>query len=677
METIILSNNTLTFRINDIVSPAIATISIYGQNFLVESINGIFIWDISGEGRHVFETIGEVIYRAVGLNVFSITWLGYPDLMFKIDYGIIENHTRIFVSLDGNDSGDGSVLYPVKTLSKARDLAEGATSIDGIYITMMEGTYELSSLLVLSTDHSGSTDKPVVYEPLVDGTVILSGGKRIVGTWTRYSDDGIYYINTSETFRQLYVNGERAQRAKTEWFTQLKWEPLVPGTATNQPKSGRLIVSKSDIVSYTNLVGAEVRTKRKFMSDIMRIEAVEDDVNPLDANPALYIALKFESPERDIILTFGDSTLPHYLRVYNGAGYQIENSLEFLQNEGDWFLDASAGRLYYKPVAGTDINSTEFSIPNIEKIIEIEGDSIADQVHNIQFNNLIFEQTRWEKPSTEGYVQNQGGFVATSTTTYFNDVYFPPGGISLQNANNIKFDSCTIRNFGASGLNLIADCSDITIEHCLFDDISAIGIIATDFTDVHYPLKPVIDLTSIKNLTIYNNKILNTGVDYFCYAVSLNYLEDGSITHNTIAYSQFSTLAVGFRGYSGVAKRNDVSYNKIYDFSQELGESGGIYTLYPSVDSTMTNNYIYRMHSPNDAVSGWGLNFWGMMIDDASEGWTIENNLVDTTVSVEGETNPPNTSIETILIYPNNTYINNYTDPTGHDDIIANAGATW
>ena len=627
------------------------------------------------------------------------------DVVIRVDppevsVPLVSDHTRIYVSTTGNDTNDGSTVdLAVKTLARARDLAVGATSADGVYITILGGEYVLDETLTLTTEHSGTTAKPVVYESRQGETVVVSGGKALNPTWVSYGS-GIYYTDTTDTFRQLYVDGERAQRAKTDWIRYLKWEPITPGDVTDESGkliSGRLIVAKADIAGYTSLVNGEVQTLRKFESDILRIAAVEDDVNALDADPALYIALRFKSPDCDLMK-------PMYPRAYYNASYRLFNSLEFMQNDGDWYLDSVAGRLYYKPGSDVDITSLDFTIPNLEKVVKFEGDAVDNQVHDIEFKNITFEKTRWELPSVSGYITNQGGGVATSTVwyDYGTKFYFPPGGISMQKANNITFTGCEVRNFGGSGINMIADCSYIEISYCLIHKIAALGICGTDFNDYPYRTRPN-DFTSLSHLTVYNNKILNTGLDYLaCYAAYFCYCEDSSITYNTVAYCPYSGIAIGhfsyYANYVDKIHRLDISYNKIYDFMEKLGEGGGIYTYlttgwppvdgqYP-IDSTISHNYVYRLHSPlaciAEPIEGVykQIGYQGCLLDgaDATGGWTVGDNVFDIEPSVEGFANrfPPTwPSIMTVNARPLNTYDDNYDTAVGHSDITAEAGATW
>lgn len=90
------------------------------------------------------------------------------------------------------------------------------------------------------------------------------------------------------------------------------------------------------------------------------------------------------------------------------------------------------------------------------------------------------------------------------------------------------------------------------------------------------------------------------------------------------------------------------------------------------------------MHSPNNAVAGFVLFFDGILLDDQTTGWTIEHNVIDTMITVEGQTNPPNTRILTLDpptehgdYGQDNIYIDNYTSAVGHKNIIEESGATW
>jgi len=106
MERPILFHKTLTFRLNTSDPNNFATILLYGNNFLVKSENDVLVWDYYGE-KYIFTYIGESIYRTLGTNDYIITWLGYPDLMFELDYDI-NNSSSSSLSSSSSSSSSSS-----------------------------------------------------------------------------------------------------------------------------------------------------------------------------------------------------------------------------------------------------------------------------------------------------------------------------------------------------------------------------------------------------------------------------------------------------------------------------------------------------------------------------------------------------------------------------------------
>ena len=115
-----------------------------------------------------------------------------------------------YVAPGGDDTNPGTVARPWRTLHKAaQTLAAG----DTVYIRA--GTYRERVVPA----RSGSDGNPITYAAYQGETPILCGGKRITG-W-RPSTGSTWVAEIPEVregrwyFRQLFVNGPRAQRART------------------------------------------------------------------------------------------------------------------------------------------------------------------------------------------------------------------------------------------------------------------------------------------------------------------------------------------------------------------------------------------------------------------------------------------------------------------------------
>ena len=90
----------------------------------------------------------------------------------------------LFVSPEGDDSGDGSAAHPFATLERAREavrvlkLAVGMPS-GGITVSVGPGHYPRRSSFVLGPQDGGREGAPVVWKAASPGAVVLDAGVRV------------------------------------------------------------------------------------------------------------------------------------------------------------------------------------------------------------------------------------------------------------------------------------------------------------------------------------------------------------------------------------------------------------------------------------------------------------------------------------------------------------------
>jgi hypothetical protein len=128
----------------------------------------------------------------------------------------------IHVAPTGNDANPGTAGAPVATPQAARDLVRAKISaglIEPVDVIFAGGIYQLAAPLELRPEDSGTAASPVTWRAADGAKVILSGGRRITGPWTN-ADDGTWHTDLTQigpcqwNFRQLFVNGSRATRAR-------------------------------------------------------------------------------------------------------------------------------------------------------------------------------------------------------------------------------------------------------------------------------------------------------------------------------------------------------------------------------------------------------------------------------------------------------------------------------
>jgi len=114
---------------------------------------------------------------------------------YRMQLPVLPSPGKVFyVSPTGSDTADGSPKKPLRTLEKARDLIRllkqslsGELPKGGVKIVIGGGDYVWKQTLTLTSEDSGSTDKPIVYEVQPSKTAIFHGGVRI-RSWKPISD---------------------------------------------------------------------------------------------------------------------------------------------------------------------------------------------------------------------------------------------------------------------------------------------------------------------------------------------------------------------------------------------------------------------------------------------------------------------------------------------------------
>ncbi|MBI2298449.1 MAG: hypothetical protein HYU66_05770 [Armatimonadetes bacterium] len=126
---------------------------------------------------------------------------------------------ELFVAPNGKDASPGTLAAPLATPQEAqrrarRLLAEGQP----VTITLRGGVYPLSQAMVFGGSDSGTAERPATWQAYRGERPILDGGRRITG-WRR--EGKLWAVTLPEvragrwSFNQLFVNGRRAQRART------------------------------------------------------------------------------------------------------------------------------------------------------------------------------------------------------------------------------------------------------------------------------------------------------------------------------------------------------------------------------------------------------------------------------------------------------------------------------
>ena len=579
---------------------------------------------------------------------------------------------EIWVSPKGNDFNDGTRQSPKATLTAAlRQAREWRRTGDdrmqgGITVYMEGGTYALYEPVFIRPEDSGTKESPTVIRSAInektvirsaaDEKVVLSGGVRIKN-WKKQGKLWVADVPTFNgrplDFRQLWVNGEKAVRARdVEDFEKMNRicsvdennEVLyVPAVAVRRliDNKGKMKAEYAEMVLHQMWCVANLR--------IRSIEVQGDSAAVRFHQPESRI--QFEHPwPRPMVTTDG----------HNSAFY-LTNARELLDVPGEWYHDMNARRVYYYPREGEKMQEAEVMVPAIETLVQVEG-TLDRPVCHIRFEKITFSYTTWMRPSEKGHVPLQAGMYLTDgyridpkmQRNYLNHpldnqgwLGRPAAAVRVVAARQIDFERCRFEHLGSTGLDYEEAVQGGVVRGCLFHDIAGNGLLVGSFSpaahETHLPYDPADRREVCTQQQINNCYFTEIGnEDWGCLAIAAGYVEDINIEHNEISEVPYSGISLGWGWTQTVncMRNNRVHANLIHHYAKHMYDVAGIYTLGSQPKSYVTENCVHSIYKPGYVHDP---NHWFYLYtDEGSSFITVRDNWTEGEKYLQNANGPGN-----------------------------------
>jgi parallel beta-helix repeat protein len=478
----------------------------------------------------------------------------------------------------GGKEGTAGSLQAV--IEAARAARRGLGPDAQATIFLRGGTYDLTAPLVLKPEDSGLTIAAYGQEK-----PILSGGRRITGWRTVAGKPGWWETEIPSVrdgawyFQSLFVNGRRAQRARTphEGFFRIDGD-------SSQDHPARLSFHPGDIKPEWALGGdVEVVALLAWADFRMFIRAVDE------SNHLAILSTNASPSNRE-----------------KNARYFIENAPESLEAPGEWHLDRKTGVLTYIARSGEDLAHAEVIAPQLEELAVLQGDLAGKRpVEHVTLRGLTFSYTDWRTPAA-GYVDPQAAVGVR-------------GDIRAEGATDCALQTCTFAHLAGYAIQLGRGCQRDEVSHCDLFDLGAGGI------RIGEPNQRPDAFDQNHSQRITDNHIHQAGLIYPS-GVGVLVLQSGAnlVAHNEIDHLYYSAISVGwYWGYQETpCRENTIEFNHLHDIGQGmLSDMGGVYTLGIQKGTVIRNNLIHDVES--FTYGGWGL-----YTDEGSSDILLENNVV-------------------------------------------------
>ena len=493
-------------------------------------------------------------------------------------------------------SGSGSTCSSASpcSLEGARDkvrLVNGNMTGD-IVVSLKDGTYALTDTFKLTEDatthDSGTNGFDIIYRAAPDATPVFSGGTAIDPAAFAVGPGGIWSaaIGAAVESRQLYINGERQTRARS---------------------TGNPGFSAAGAGYTLNSAGAPWNSMNTW-GDPGDVEVVA----ALNWKHARYSVDTIGVSGSTVTLTmdnpgWADSTTQS-AHIARGVVW-VENALELLDTDGEWYLDRTDDKLYYKPrpaeiaSGGTSLlSSLKFVLGTTTGLLTGTG-AQATPLRNVRFEGITFSYDSWTEPNTPlGYPDFQGGVVfrGASGASWPDKSHLTPAGVTFTHARGIVVTGCTFTHMANAGLAFGIGTHDNVIDHNTFTDLSGSGITVGGVTKAEH--SETNSALRVTGNVVSNNTISKVGREYpDTVGIFVGFTEGTDVHHNTLFDLPYTGISVGW-GWGNldvnstnppVAKNNLVRGNLIHDYMKLIHDGGGVYTLGSQYGTKVVDNYIY------------------------------------------------------------------------------------
>ncbi|RIQ36701.1 right-handed parallel beta-helix repeat-containing protein [Jiangella rhizosphaerae] len=500
----------------------------------------------------------------------------------------------IVVAPDGDDANPGTEAAPLRTLMAAQQAVRDLSTIPdgGVSVLLRGGRYELPDTLAFDARDSGRAGHPVTWAAWPGERPVLDGG-RLVDGWTVHdAAAGIWSAPAGGlTARQLYVDGVRATRARTETFA---------GT-TSTDDTGHLTTDTAPL-SWQRPEGVELVYRRIW------------------TQPRNLVASVSQASDGRTRVTMAQPGWGYNRRKGGTATTTppawIENDYTFLDEPGEWYLDPVADTVYYIPREGEDLTTADVVLPAVERLVTVHG-TAGQPVHDIVFDGLTFAHSTWLQPSGPlgGHPDIQGNLVRLPEPGQDNRVapmLVTPGAVHLEYAHRVDVTDGTFTRLGNAAIDVARGSRDVAVARNRIEDIAGSGVQIgeVDLSDgsLTYDTTSPYDTRNydpdderdiIRGIDVTANHITRVGLDYAsAVGVFAGYTQDVLIARNDLADLPYSAISLGW-GWAqpqvlagSIAGDNAIVGNSIRGAMATLKDGGAIYTLGGQPGTTIERNLV-------------------------------------------------------------------------------------
>ena len=522
----------------------------------------------------------------------------------------------LYVSPNGKDTNPGTQAKPLASLAAARDAARPSAGKKPVTVHVADGVYYLPETLVFTPADSGSAKRPVVYRAANEGGAVLSGGSKLDLSWKPYKA-GIFQAKTPAglAIDQLFINGKNQRMARFPNYDSAKKAEPYQGYSAEA-------FSKDRAAGWADPTGGYIHAMHRSGWGGYHYQITGKDA-------------KGE-------VTYEGGWQNNRKMGMHKNHRMVENIFEELDAPGEWYHNAQASTLYYKPEAGADLAKATVEVVRLRHLLEFKG-SVKAPVRLIKLQGFTvrhaartFMDTKEQMLRSDWAIYRGGAFMLTGTEDVsILDCEFDQVGGNAVFVNNYNrrtlVKGCHIHDTGASGVCFVGDpnaCRDPLFEYNEKNDLEKIDRVVGPKTE-NYPSLGVVDDCLIHGIGRVERQPAGVQIEM---AMKIT-VRDCSV---------YDTARAGINIGDGAWGGHLIERCDVFDTVLETHDHGSFNSWgrdrfwHPDrsesqrvIDKESTLPFLDAMHTTTIRDSRWRCDHgWDIDLDDGSTNYDIYNNLM-------------------------------------------------
>ena len=508
------------------------------------------------------------------------------------------------------------------SIQKAIELSK--TEAAKVTINLTEDVYKLTRPITIDGNSFGDYEVEIIIKNKKNSTPIISSNLDIKASeFTKVSGKEYYSYQLSDkdkvdgewpAFRDLYLNGERLQMARTENYVFERTFAGIRRADTEQIKGyDNWIYVDSEVLQ--NISSEEVGTlelcmnvewnSKRFRVD--KIHGVEEEfgLNQISVKETEWNAyLRGEGNKVD----------------YTDWPYWFENHLAFLDEPGEFYYDSANGVIYFYPYSDTDMKSAVVSYPCLETLFELNDTT------GITFEGIIFTGLTSNFASKYGLYTALGGVISGYQDMEGVSENIPAAAILSDYSSHLTVRNCAFDELGTNGVYLRGGNHNTTLKGNSFTDLAMCAAIfgkqsqLWNFEDGQ------------SNLVVDNNYVYNIGTDVpSSPAFHITRTNNIAFTHNSMIHTPYTGLLIGWIRLPSTAitvNHAEVAYNYCVDNLYALNDGAGLY--FCGANALQNVKYVFnRVHHNYIKSTGYTKTYNGIYLDMNSSNYLVYKNVIE------------------------------------------------